>query len=92
MAAGVFGARPVDRLKMELIEGELIEKMPQNRPHSAALAIAASVLASTFGMGHYMAQQVPLHIDTKSEPEPDVMVVSGSPETTRVVPMAKIPV
>jgi Uma2 family endonuclease len=89
MAAGVFGGRPVDWLKMELIEGDLIEKMPQNRPHSAALSIAASALAPLFGARHYIAQQVPLHVDHKSEPEPDIMVVAGSPRDYRSHPTGR---
>jgi hypothetical protein len=49
MSAGVFDGQPTDWLKMELIEGELIEKTPQNRPHSIALAKGQRVLARAFG-------------------------------------------
>jgi Uma2 family endonuclease len=86
MAAGVFGGEPTDWLKMELIEGELIEKMPQNRPHSAAIALAQTALTAAFGSGYYIASQVPLHIDEHNEPEPDVMIVVGSPRDYRQHP------
>ncbi|HLK61652.1 MAG TPA: Uma2 family endonuclease [Chthonomonadaceae bacterium] len=79
MAAGVFGSSPVDWLKMELIEGELIEKMPQNRPHSIALSLSATEFARVFASNHYVAQQVPLFVDDTNDPEPDVMVVAGNP-------------
>ena len=89
MAAGVFDGQPADWLKMELIEGELIEKMPQNRPHSVALSLAQEALTNAFQPGHYVAQQSPLHIDNKSEPEPDVMVVVGRPRDYKSQPTSK---
>jgi Uma2 family endonuclease len=49
----------------------------------------APILGSTFGAGCYVAQQVPLHVDAKSEPEPDIMVVSGSPRDYKSHPGGK---
>lgn len=86
MAAGVFGGKPADWIKTELIEGELIEKLPQDRPHSAAISLAQTALTAVFGAGHYVASQVPLHVDEHSEPEPDVMIVVGSPRDYRQHP------
>ena len=69
MAAGVFDGQPTDWLKMELIEGELIEKMPQNRPHSIALAKGQRALSHAFAADCYIAVQAPLQVDAESEPD-----------------------
>jgi Uma2 family endonuclease len=81
MAAGVFDGAPKDWLKMELIEGELIEKMPQNRPHSVALTKGRRVLAAAFGEAFYISVQSPMRVSQASEPEPDLMVVPGEPDS-----------
>lgn len=66
--------------RMELIAGELIEKMTQNRPHGISLAKSQRVLEQVFGPGHYVSVQTPLAIDEENEPEPDLMVVIGAPD------------
>lgn len=65
---------------MELIEGELIEKITQGRPHGISLAKSHSVLTNAFGSEFYVSVQTPLAVDETNEPEPDLMVVSGSPD------------
>ncbi len=80
MAAGVFDGTPTDWLKMELIEGELIEKMPQNRSHSVALAKGQRILGRIFADSYYIAVQTPLHVNSANDPEPDLMVVRGDPD------------
>jgi Uma2 family endonuclease len=72
---GFFG--PDDRL--ELIQGHLIVKEPQNAPHVMAIALVADVLRAAFGPGWFVRQQFPLALGDWSEPEPDVSVVQGSP-------------
>jgi hypothetical protein len=48
---------------MELIAGELIEKMPQNRPHSTCLVKCRKVLEAGFGLGYHVSEQSPLAIN-----------------------------
>ena len=72
---GLFG--PEERL--ELIEGEVIRKVPQNTPHATALLLATDLLRQAFGVGLHVRAQLPLAIGPRSEPEPDLAVVSGSP-------------
>jgi Uma2 family endonuclease len=65
--------------RLELIEGQLIFKEPQNTPHVAAVALAADALRAAFGPGWFIRQQFPIALDDWSEPEPDISVVPGSP-------------
>ncbi|HLK60381.1 MAG TPA: Uma2 family endonuclease [Chthonomonadaceae bacterium] len=66
--------------RMELIAGELIEKMTQNRPHGISLSKSLRVLEKAFGDTHYVSVQTPMAVDDENEPEPDLMVVIGSPD------------
>src|SRR5438477_173720 len=66
--------------RMELIAGELIEKMTQNRPHGISLSKSQRVLEAAFGNAFYVSVQTPLAIDEENEPEPDLMVVAGNPD------------
>lgn len=63
--------------KMELIEGEIIEKMTQNEPHAIALSLTAWSLGEIFGVGYYIRQQMPMRLEN-SKPEPDICVVEGA--------------
>src|SRR5215510_5308887 len=72
---GAFG--PEDRL--ELIDGELIVREPQGRPHSTAIRLVAHALREAFGRDWSIEAQLPVALDEESEPEPDVAVVAGGP-------------
>lgn len=65
--------------RLELVEGQLVVKEPQNTPHVAAIALTADALRAAFGAGWFVRQQFPLALGDWSEPEPDVSVVTGSP-------------
>lgn len=65
--------------RVELIEGEIIEIAPMGSPHATGITLLADVLRNTFGRGHFVRLQAPLDVDEKSQPEPDVAVVSGMP-------------
>lgn len=71
---GLFG--PDERL--ELIEGEIIEKMTHNSPHATGICLAQTAMAQVFTAGYLVRSQLPLAVDALSEPEPDVAVVRGS--------------
>ena len=55
---GLF--RPDERL--ELIRGEIVEKMPQNPPHVKAIAKTSKILEAIFASGCYIVSQAPLQI------------------------------
>jgi Uma2 family endonuclease len=72
---GLFG--PEERL--ELLDGEIIQKMsPQKPPHAVAVDQAGDILSQAFGPGYHTRVEKPLILTSKSEPEPDVVVVPGT--------------
>lgn len=71
---GVFSKR--DRL--ELIEGQLVEKMTKNPPHSVTVSLCLDVIGPALPAGWQIRIEQPVRIPTRrSEPEPDVSVVRG---------------
>ena len=78
----------VPEQRMELIAGELIEKMTQNRPHGISLSKSQRILESAFGSAFYVSVQTPLAVDEENEPEPDLMVVVGTPDDYQDHPTA----
>lgn len=71
---GVFGFDT----RLELIEGEIIRKMPQNERHSWAVRAAQEALRRAFAVGHDVRSQLPLVFGVRNKPEPDAAVVIGS--------------
>lgn len=72
---GLF--RPEERL--ELLDGEIIEKMsPQKAPHAAVVSLVARIVGTAFGPGHTVRSQLPLILNDLSEPEPDAVVAPGT--------------
>lgn len=59
----------------ELIDGEIIEKMPQGPQHTQALRRTERVMRRIFGED-YVFSQSPLILGVNDEPEPDVFVTS----------------
>jgi Uma2 family endonuclease len=64
---------------VELLDGLLLVKEPQNSPHRTAVLLVAKALDRAFGEGSFVQTQSPIILDDRSEPEPDVCVVRGSP-------------
>lgn len=62
--------------KIELLDGELSEKMSQNEPHARCVLLMQYKLMQIFGLGFVVRVQLPLRLDN-SKPEPDVAVVGG---------------
>jgi Uma2 family endonuclease len=64
--------------RWELIEGELLRKMPKNRPHVRALAMLTEWLMSIFG-GRFVNTEAPIDVSPEdnptSQPEPDLIVL-----------------
>lgn len=75
--AGVF---PDDRL--ELIDGDLFDKMGQNPPHAFVLQELSAILCEIFGF-RFLRIQLPLEVSpndqSQNRPEPDIAVVRNPP-------------
>ena len=63
---------------VELLDGLLLVKEPQYSPHRTAVGLAAEALRVAFGTGWFVQVQSPIALDRRSEPEPDVAVISGA--------------
>jgi Uma2 family endonuclease len=64
---------------IELLDGLLLVKEPQHSRHRTAVLLVAKALERAFGAGWFVQTQSPIILDNRSEPEPDVCVVHGSP-------------
>jgi Uma2 family endonuclease len=64
--------------RWELVEGELLRKMPKKRRHVEALAILTEWLMAIFG-GRFVNAEAPIDVapedNPTSEPEPDLIVL-----------------
>jgi len=63
--------------RVELIEGEVIERAPQKERHAVAINLVQRALEKTFPAGHWVRVQMPLMLGDVNEPEPDIAVVQG---------------
>jgi len=75
-SAGAF-----DSMRVELIEGVIIQMAPIGDTHAAVTHPLAVILEAAFGSGFTARNQAPIALgeDSKpSEPEPDVAIVSGN--------------
>ena len=64
---------------IELVDGLLLVKEPQASPHRTSVLLSAKALERAFGDGWFVQTQSPIILGDRSEPEPDVCVVRGSP-------------
>jgi Uma2 family endonuclease len=64
---------------IELLDGLLLVKEPQHSPHRTAVLLVAKALERAFGGGWFVQILSPIILGHRSEPEPDVCVVRGSP-------------
>src|SRR5436853_1991985 len=71
----VFG---VDRVRLELIDGELIQMPPQNEPHTYAILRVDAALRRALGSRYIIRTQMPLNLSGPHEPEPDVLAIKGT--------------
>jgi Uma2 family endonuclease len=72
--SGVF--RPEERL--ELIDGEIVEKMTQISPHATGISACEEALRAVLPPGFYLRVQLPLAASEYSQPDPDLAVISGT--------------
>jgi Uma2 family endonuclease len=69
--------------RLELIDGQIVEKMPQGSRHTTAVSLTGKALVAALGNGFEVRLQMPLALDELSEPEPDIAVVPGGPRDYR---------
>ena len=75
IAAGVF-----DDTRVELLDGEIWNMAGQLTPHATSVRKTTLALRDIFTEGYIVDSQLPVGITLWSEPEPDVAVVSGTPD------------
>jgi Uma2 family endonuclease len=63
--------------RVELIDGIIYEMSPQTSWHSSTIRAAQEVLQRVFRDGFDLRVQMPLALDSQSQPEPDLAVVPG---------------
>ena len=64
---------------IELLDGLLLVKEPQHSLHRTGVLLVAKAVERAFGESWFVQTQSPIILDDRSEPEPDVCVVHGSP-------------
>ena len=69
--------------RLELIDGLLVVREPQDTPHATGVRLAVKVLRGVFGEGWIVDSQLPVALDEYSEPEPDAAVIAGDPRDYR---------
>jgi Uma2 family endonuclease len=63
--------------KVELLDGRIVDKMPQNPPHSTSLTCLYDWLGTLLSRADWTLRvQLPATL-TKSEPEPDIAIARG---------------
>lgn len=66
---------------VELLQGEIVETMPQNSPHSNVIVRLTQTLVVAFSASFQVRIQLPLRISEESVPEPDAAIVQGNMES-----------
>jgi Uma2 family endonuclease len=67
--------------RLELLDGWLVLREPQGTRHSTAIRRVLAVLRRALGEAWQIDSQLPIALDDLSEPEPDVSVVPGTPDS-----------
>src|SRR5215475_15764115 len=73
---GAFEGHPI-----ELIDGQLVVAEPQGAYHASAISRVDYAVRAVLPDGWFVRTQAPVSLDDDSEPEPDLVVVAGAPET-----------
>jgi Uma2 family endonuclease len=72
-----------DHCKAHLVGGEVIEMASQYDPHVAGVTLTADALRKAFGQGYWVRTQASLDLSPHGIPDPDVVVIAGSPRGAR---------
>ena len=62
---------------VELIEGEIVEMPPMGSPHAACISRLTQILVTQAGNLADVRVQLPVRLDERSEPEPDLALVKS---------------
>jgi Uma2 family endonuclease len=74
--AGTFGPEP----RVELLEGVIVDKMTKNPPHNVACDLVQHLMSRLLPAGYFASMSTSMTImDRDGEPEPDAMILRGSP-------------
>ena len=65
--------RPDERV--ELLNGQIIQMAAKGTAHGAAITRTRLLLEQRLGSGALLRLQDPIHLDDRSEPEPDIAIV-----------------
>jgi Uma2 family endonuclease len=68
--AGIFDGQP-----LELLDGELIEMVPEGIPHAGLSSDGADYLREKLGSQVKVREAKPITLPNDSEPEPDIAIV-----------------
>ncbi len=71
VAVGILTSRD----RVELLDGQIIEMVPQEPPHAAITSSLGNDFVMLFAGKAWVRQQLPITIAPNSEPEPDIAVV-----------------
>jgi Uma2 family endonuclease len=71
-----------------LLHGEVIELAAMKEPHACGVSLVVDALRGVIPSGYYVRFQMPLDVNSSSDPEPDVCVVAGHARTYRDSPTA----
>jgi Uma2 family endonuclease len=69
--AGIFGEDD----HVELLDGEIVDMAPTGSRHASVVTLLNRILSLTVGTHAIVKVQDPLHLDARSEPEPDLMLL-----------------
>jgi len=69
--------------RVELLDGHIIEMVPQEPPHASTTSIVGNDFVVLFAGKAWVRQQLPITIAPDSEPEPDIAVVKHDPQRYR---------
>jgi len=61
--------------KVELLDGQIVEKMSRGPRHDHALTLATEVLLRLFSGTHYLRPQCAVDLSLYSQPEPDIALI-----------------
>jgi len=69
--AGIFGEDD----RVELINGEILDMAPTGSHHGRVVKMLTHLFSTSMGEHATVSVQDPLHLDSRSEPEPDLMLL-----------------
>jgi Uma2 family endonuclease len=79
LGAGILS--PEDRV--ELLEGQIVEMVPQNPPHASRIDDGGDYLKALFAQRAKVRVKLPVTLAPGSEPEPDFAIVRPDPNRYR---------